>query len=202
MAVVVAVAVCAPFALAAPDGFTEQFRFHAERPLQIESLPATALRLVAEPRVTGVPENPDRFRSQGVEGDGAGLAAALAIVAQLTAIALALLWALRAGRRGDLQGLVLAATAALVAFASLGKVLSPQYLLWLSPLIPALWVARARLAAVALTAAVVLTQLEFPSRYTELVDGELTLVALRDLALVAVLVLLAVRSRRPPGRTS
>jgi hypothetical protein len=88
-----------------------------------------------------------------------------------------------------------------VAFASLGKVLSPQYLVWLSPLIPALWVAQARLAAVALTAAVVLTQVEFPSRYTELVDGELTLVALRDGALVAVLALLAARARRPPDRT-
>ena len=117
-------------------------------------------------------------------------------------IALALLWAARAGRRGDRSELLLAATAALIGFACLGKVLSPQYLLWLSPLIPALWVARARLAAVALTAAVVLTQVEFPARYPELVDGELTLVAARDGALVVVLALLAVRARRPPGRTA
>jgi hypothetical protein len=200
----VLVAACAPFAALAPGGFFDQLRFHAERPLQIESLPATVLRLVGDPRVTGVPENPDRFRSQGVDGEGAGLAAALSLVVQLTAIALALAWAAAAGRRGDRQGLLLAGAAALIAFASLGKVLSPQYLLWLSPLIPGLWFAQARVAAVALAAAVVLTQLEFPARYTELVRGDplaLTLVSARDAALLAALVALAARGRRPPGRT-
>ena len=184
--------VCLPFALAAPSGFADQFRFHADRPLQIESLPATVVRHLSDPPVT------NDFKSQGVEH---ARAEALSAVLQLAAVVVALAWAFRAGRRDDRTGLVLAAGAALIAFVALGKVLSPQYLLWLSPLIPALWFAGARAAAVALTAAVVLTQLEFPARYDELVRGDLTLVSARNAALLLALAALAARTRRPPGRT-
>ena len=203
----VALAVCLPFAALAPGGFAEQARFHAERPLQIESLPATVLRVTADPRLTGTPRNPDRFRSQGVEGDGAGAAAAIAGVLQLGGILLGVALALRAGRRGDGRGLLLASAVALLAFLALGKVLSPQYLLWIAPLAPALYVAGARTAAALIVAALALTQLGFPSRYFELVRGEplaLTLVAARDALLVAALALLAsaaARTRRRPGRT-
>ena len=85
-------AVCLPFALAAPDGFAEQVRFHAERPLQIESLPATLARLVGEPEVTGTTAHPDRFRSQGVRDD---TLAALFTALQLAAVLAAVAWAYR-----------------------------------------------------------------------------------------------------------
>ena len=50
---VVVIVVCAPFAVASPGGFAEQFAFHSQRPLQVESTPATVARLIggaAHPR--------------------------------------------------------------------------------------------------------------------------------------------------------
>jgi uncharacterized membrane protein len=193
---VVALAVCAPFAALAPDGFIDQFRFHAERPLQVESLPATLVRLAGDRPVT------TSFRSQGIEDPGG--VAAIAASVQLAATLAALAWAFVAGRRRDPTGLLLAAVAALIAFASLGKVLSPQYLLWLTPFAPALWFAGARPAATALVIAAALTQLEFPARYSDLVAGEpaaITLVALRDATLVLALAALWARARTPTRRT-
>jgi hypothetical protein len=196
---------CAPFAIAAPGGFFDFVAFHAQRPLQIESVPATILRLISDPAATGVPGNPDRFRSQGVDGPGAGVLAVVFTALQALAIVAALAWAFVGGRRADDRRLVLAAAGALLAFLALGKVLSPQYLLWIAPLAPALWVAGARGSAALIVAALVLTQLEFPARYPELVRGEplaLTLLSARDAALLAALALLGARARTARDRSA
>jgi hypothetical protein len=83
------------------------------------------------------------------------------------------------------------AAAVLVAFVALGKVLSPQFLIWLLPVVP---LARRLGANVLLAAVLVLTQLWFPFRYWDLVRefDPLTswLVVARDFALVALLVVL------------
>ena len=78
----------------------------------------------------------------------------------------------------------------MLAFAALGKVLSPQYMLWLVPLGALAFAWRMHALAAALGAAALLTQLEFPSRYLDLVDREafpLAVVALRNLALLVAL---------------
>ena len=87
---------------------------------------------------------------------------------------------------------------------ALGKVLSPQFLIWLAPVVPLVGGLRGLRASALLATALVLTQLWFPSRYWDLAR-ELdplpsTLVLLRDLVLVAVLVVL-VRDRREPARS-
>jgi hypothetical protein len=90
--------------------------------------------------------------------------------------------------------------AALVAFVALGKVLSPQFLIWLAPVVPLVGGLRGLRASVLLAAALVVTQLWFPSRYWDLARAldsvPSTLVLLRDLVLVAVLVTLV---KGPPG---
>ena len=53
--------------------------------------------------------------------------------------------------------------AAVVAFVALGKVLSPQFLIWLAPLVPLVAGRRGLRASVLLVVALVLTQLWFPS---------------------------------------
>jgi hypothetical protein len=77
-----------------------------------------------------------------------------------------------------------------------GKVLSPQYLVWLIPLVP---LVRSRLAQVMLVAALVLTQIEFPDRYFSYATGFRTFVTAillaRDLVLVALCVLLTLEPR-------
>jgi hypothetical protein len=96
--------------------------------------------------------------------------------------------------------LVVHAAAVLTTFVALGKVLSPQFLIWLVPVVVLArrWSANAMLAA-----ALVLTQLWFPFRYWDLVrDLDLRvawLVLARDLVLVALLVTL-VRAVREPAR--
>ncbi len=85
------------------------------------------------------------------------------------------------------------AAACVCAFIAFGKVLSPQFLLWLIPLVP-LVVGRRGLAAVALlTTALLLTQVWFPQRYFDYA-GPFHLawvVLLRDLVLVVLVGVLA-----------
>jgi hypothetical protein len=85
-------------------------------------------------------------------------------------------------------------------------VLSPQFLIWLVPLVPLVRGRRGLVASGILAAALVLTQLWFPSRYWRLAlefDAAASwLVLARDLVLVALLVLLAMSVRREPSRSA
>jgi hypothetical protein len=94
------------------------------------------------------------------------------------------------------ERLVRYAAAAVVAFVTFDKVLSPQYMVWLIPLVP---LVRSRLAQVFLVAGLVLTQIEFPGRYWSFValhPGITTVVLWRDVVLVALFSLLVTEPRR------
>jgi hypothetical protein len=92
--------------------------------------------------------------------------------------------------------------AAICAFVALGKVLSPQYLIWLIPLVPLVRGRRGVAASALFVAALVLTQLWFPSRYIDLVYGldarASWLVFARDALLVGLLLTLVWPSARAP----
>jgi len=192
-AVAFAVVVAAASLPFAGDGFLDQFRFHLDRPVQIESTPASVLWALGGSDVTGHPVRPDRFKSNGLDGGAAGavaLAFALALALMLGVIA-GLLQRVRSG-----VALQRAVFAALLAFVALGKVLSPQYLIWLLPLAVLAWVRGERAAAALVAAAAALTQLYFPGDYFQLVagdDGTFALVAVRNGLLLAALAC-AVRS--------
>jgi hypothetical protein len=186
-----------------PSGAWEAVTYHLERPVQVESLPASGVLLLDELGV-GEAVSAKSHRSDGLEHPGAD---ALAVVSAAALVfALALLAALAArggsGRREATpvaaRRLVLASLTAVAAFAALGKVLSPQYMLWLVPLGVLAFAWRLHALASATAAAAVLTQVEFPARYFDLVDRELfpvAVIALRNLVLIAVLVL-ALRALR------
>jgi hypothetical protein len=72
-------------------------------------------------------------------------------------------------------------------------VLSPQYLIWLLPLVPLVRGRRGVAATILLTAALVLTQVWFPQRYFAyaLHFRNAGVVLTRDLVLVALLCVLA-----------
>ena len=82
--------------------------------------------------------------------------------------------------------------------------LSPQFLIWLVPLVPLVRGRRGLAASTLLAGALVLTQLWFPSRYWWLVYGfhtrETILVASRDAILLVLLAVLLWPSRalEPP----
>jgi uncharacterized membrane protein len=182
---VVAVVVL-PFAVLAPHGLWRSFHGEASRPLQIESLAAAAIMTFGRTRV---------IASHGsLNLDGEGLVAAVTTAASL--VALVALWiAFARGPATDAR-LKRYAAACVCAFVALGKVLSPQFLIWLVPLVPLVRGRRGVAASTLLGAALVSTQIFFPARYWEYVfHSHLAwLVLLRDLMLVVLLLVLALPS--------
>lgn len=186
-----------PFVLVAPEGVASSVGRQLSRPLQIESLGAAVF--LAAHQVAGVSLTMQPGHgSQNLGGTGPAVAALLSSSVQVAL--LAWLWARFARRGGDLA---VACAAAVAVFVAFGKVLSPQFLLWLVPLVP---LVRARAAWALLVAALVLTQLWFPYRYWELARAFAALpswlVVARDLVLVALAAYLLRESRRAPARSA
>lgn len=202
--------VVAPFAAASPSGTWDLVRYHLDRPLQIES--TGSAYLLGLHALADIPITPESsFGSQGLSGTGpsviAGISTAV-LIALLGAIAWTLWIGLRRARPpGDARLLVAASAATIVALLIAGKVLSPQFLVWLLP-VAFLVVGRYGSAAFAITvAAMLLTLAYFPGRYWDLVALEpvpIALLILRDTALIALLAACWPRpgiAGQPLGRT-
>jgi hypothetical protein len=184
----VVVLVFAPFVAIAPGGVWDSLWNQASRPLQIESLGAGFLLVAHHVFGTGVAMETSHG-SQNLAGTAPDVLAVGQTVLQ--AAALLATWILFARGPANPSRLLLASAAALVAFVSLGKVLSPQFLIWLIPVIPLVVGRRGLAAATLLAAALVFTQLWFPYRYWDLAlqfgTLESWLLLVRDLVLVALL---------------
>jgi len=196
-------AIVLPFAVLSPGGVWHSFWVQAGRPLQIESLGAGFL-LVAH-QVFGLDLTMESSHgSQNLVGGAADTLAVLTTLAQVGVVIAVWVWYARG--RADRDRLVRACAAAVCAFIAFGKVLSPQFLIWLLPLVPLVRGRRGLLAGGGLAAALVLTQLWFPFRYWELAlefDAAASwLVFGRDLTLVALLVVLTVGARAGRARSS
>ncbi|HLY94624.1 MAG TPA: hypothetical protein VKP14_07240, partial [Gaiellaceae bacterium] len=182
-----------PFAAIAPGGLGHSFGVQLHRPLQIESLGASVLIALHHVAGLGISVRSDHG-SQNIESAGAGAAvivSTLLAIAVLCAIYIAL-------ARGPVQRerLVVAATASIATFMAFGKVFSPQFMIWLIPLVP---LVRSRVAPVLLAAALVLTQLWFPAHYwplTTLAPRESWLLLTRDLVVVALVAVLYINLAR------
>ena len=180
-----------------PDGARDAVSYHSDLPVQLESSPATVLFAIDALGAAPV-HVVESFRSNGLIHPSAD--AVTGVFASLGVVALALLlWrtSLRPGRRE----LVLASLAAAAAFACFGKVLSPQFLIWTLPLIALALAWGERALAATLAAATVLTFVEFPYRYYDLVAEEtfpVVVVALRNLLLIGA-VALSLRALAPAG---
>jgi hypothetical protein len=190
-------AIFLPFVVLSPGGVWDSLRVQLSRPLQVESLGASLL-LVGH-HVFGLDLAGDTSHgSQNVAGSAAGMLAVATTVLQVGV--LGWIWASFARGRGDREALVRSTAAALCAFVALGKVLSPQFLIWLIPIVPLVRGRRGLWASALLATALVLTQVWFPFRYFRLAlhfEAGLSWVLLaRDLALVALTVLLAFTLRR------
>jgi uncharacterized membrane protein len=183
-----------------PDGALDAVRYHLDRPVQIESSPALAL-LGLDAAGAGNATSVSSFRSDGLLHPASDAITSLSLTFLVALVALLCASVAGKGRAAGSgpRELVIAALAACAGFALLGKVLSPQFVIWVLPLgaLAFAWRMHALAAAVALAA--LLTQVEFPAHYFDVVAREplaIGLVALRNLALAAV-VGLAVRELQP-----
>jgi len=186
-----------PFLALSPHGVWESVSGQASRPLQIESLGAAVL-LVAH-QVSGL--QVIVWPSHGSDNLFGSTPDALATTQSiLQLLVLATLWLAFAGGPADSERLFRYSAAAVCAFIALGKVLSPQYLVWLLPIVPLVRGRRAVAAGALLLIAMGLTQAWFPYRYLDLafeLDPLASwLVLARDLTLLALLALLAWPERR------
>ena len=193
-----------------PEGALDAARYHLDRPAQIESSPALML-LGLDAIGLGDAESVSSHRSDGLLHPAADavtwlFAAAFVALVALLCVRLAGGAGAKAPPGGDRarRELVLASLAAVAGFAVLGKVLSPQFVIWVLPLgaLAFAWRMHALAGAVAVVA--VLTQIEFPAHYFDVVAREpwaIRIVAARNLALLAVVVL-AARAVRAPATAS
>jgi len=150
-------------------GFIESFAYHANRGLQIESLASSVLMKLGYVNATSF-----EFGAVDVRGRGVGLLSSLSF--PVTGVLLAVTAAVayrewRGGRFGPAQFPRFAA-ALVLAFLIGSKVLSPQYVIWLLPLVPlsasGLW--SVGVSAVFLSVCWMTTQI-YPYHYFEIMNS-------------------------------
>ncbi|MBI2684086.1 MAG: DUF2029 domain-containing protein [Actinobacteria bacterium] len=195
-------AVVVPFVLMSANGTWGLVRYHLDRPLQIESLGGAyllGLHALVGIRIAVTTS----FGSQGFVTSGASTIAAISttlLVLTLVAIAFTV-FRLSRRPRVDLAALGVSGVAAsVVALLVFGKVLSPQFLIWLLPVTLVVTGRFGIHAAVMTAVAMLLTLSYFPHQYWDLValrPGPIALVVVRDAVLVALLA--AVWPRGPGG---
>jgi len=171
-----------------PAGWLGPFSYNAGRPIQLESVPATLLWLSG---LLGFPTGPDKsFGSTNLVGQ---LSTPISLLADLALVA-GLVWVYLRQAAGRLE-LTAAFAGCLLVVIATGRVLSPQYLIWVLPFLAILL---RRFDPVWL-AVCVLTVAEFPFGYLALHPGPpghlapypgflFVLIALRNAALVVAIV--------------
>ena len=191
-----------PFLVLSPGGVWHSVSIQLGRPLQVESLGA-ALLLVGHQVFGFGLAGETSHGSQNLDGTAADVLGVISTLAQ--AGVLVWIWTSFARGPATLAAFVRATAAAVCAFVAFGKVLSPQFLIWLIPVVPLVRGRRGLWAGALLLAALVLTQIWFPFRYFRLAldfEAGLSWILLaRDLVLVALALLLA-RSVREPIRSA
>ena len=190
----VVVAVLLPFAVLAPGGLWDSFHAQSSRGLQIESLGSAVLLAAHQLGLyeATVVRGATGAATRDLAGSLPDALATSTFVLQVVAILAVWFLFLREPRSPD--RLVLAFAAAVTGFLAFNKFVSPQYLVWLIPLV-LLLPGRTGLVATGLVAAsLVLAQIWFfhYSRVFEL-ERITWLVVARDAALLALYVLLLFR---------
>ena len=188
-----ATVIALPFIFSAPAGLAGAFLYHVERPLQLESSWASPLLLAA--RFGGYP-----VRIMNAYGSHNVYSTLSNTMAQLSApvtilLLLAEYWIFFRRSRGADDGRITAdvvrfSTAAVATFILGGKVFSPQFLIWLLPMVVLIKGPDRRVTLGIFAAVVTLTQIEFPFNYWRLYSlegGIIAEVALRNLMLAVFL---------------
>jgi uncharacterized membrane protein len=181
-----------PFAVLGPGGLRFSYWVQLRRGLEVESLAGGVLLVLNRLGLHSVTLRDTAAGSRDAVGtlpDALGIVSSLAVVAAVLYVA----WVYLLGRRDR----VLACAAAVTAFVAFSKVLSPQYVVWLLPLVPAAGFVASGMLVIALA----LTRAEW-NRFV-LPHGSVQhwgdvlswWIFARDLVLVALFALLTLRLR-------
>ena len=184
-------AIALPFLIAAPHGIAWALRRQIDRPLQVESLPAaffTVAHLIADVNLHVVKS----AGSDNLVGSGPHLASTLSGVVTAAAVLAVYVVYARSGRTRE--DIAVASVAAVTAYVAFSKVFSPQYLVWIIPLVPLVGGRRGIRAGALLIVIVGMTQIWEPWRYGDyyrtFAPWLTWLVFVRDLLVVALLAVL------------
>ena len=175
-----------PFVIASPHGVWASISNQSGRPLQIESLGATIW--IFAHQVIGT--HLHVYFTHGSDNlDGHPPMQFASVMSILQAVAIIGVWGVFAAGKATRERLIVAVTAAVCAFIVFDRVLSPQYLIWLVPLVMIV-PGRRGLAAIGLLAtSMLLTQVWFPQHFVQLKEFlplESWAVIGRDLVLLAL----------------
>jgi hypothetical protein len=185
--VVVAAAFFVPFVTLAPGGVAYSLYSQASRALQAETLAGSLL--LAVDSATGYEASLAAGLAIEIHGTAADALGIATTVLQLVAIALVATAYWRGPETAE--RFVVAFAASVTAFVVFAKVLSPQYLVWLVPVIPLVGPTTGLLATGLLLAALVGTQVEVHGFDGLTVAGwAVWTLLIRNLLLVALFVLL------------
>jgi hypothetical protein len=190
----VAVLVVLPFAILAPGGLWDSFHSQSSRGLQVESLGASLLLAVDQLGLytASVVHGATGAATRDLAGSLPDALATITSLAQIVAVAL-VWWLFVRGSR-TAEHLVLATTAAVTGFLAFNRFVSPQYVVWLIPLVLLLPGATGLVAIALVAVALVLAQVWF-FHYSHLFQLESIswLVVFRNALLLALYLLLVVR---------
>jgi hypothetical protein len=181
-----------PFAILAPHGILHPVTVELHRGLELESLGGALL--VAVHHVTGFRLGLLLNYGSSNLGGTSGTLTARAFTG-VEVVALVLVWVACARRRLTGADLITGAAAAVAVIVAFGKVFSPQYLIWLIPLVAVVQPRLRRPALLLLVLACALTQTWYPRHADAFLvyyaQPESWFVLARDLLVVALAVLLA-----------
>jgi Glycosyltransferase family 87 len=203
VATATAAAIFLPFAILAPSGVAEPISRQLQRPLQVESLGSALLIAVHQLNHMHI-HTYGYLGSDNLDSPGEGVVRVATAV--VSVLAVALVCTMYARGRTSRARFCTAAAATVSLLVAFDKVLSPQYMIWLIPLVPlAAGMRRGRVVLALLAAVLVLTQSWYPRHYVVMADRYhepwTWLLLLRDLLLVALGATLTASLRRPSLQT-
>lgn len=184
-----------PLVITAPHGMWATISYHLDRPLQLEATGSAylmSLRILA-----GAPLAVESsFGSQGLSGEGPQYVAAISTIILVALIALIAwqVWRLVQRNAASADGAILVAGIAATCLALLvaGKVLSPQFLVWILPGAVLIAGRYGKAALAVAVAALLMTQAYFPVLYWYIValqTPEMLILIVRDILLIVLLAL-------------
>lgn len=201
---VTGLAIALPFVLMSPGGLLDSFTYHAQRGIQLESTYSSLLLVAGTLGWISVGRE-FTYGSWNLTGTAAGIMAHVSMFVMPLALGAAY-WLIHRRWRTcpqSAQDLVSHMVLVLIVLVATSKVLSPEYLIWLLPLVP-LFSGRFKYGAWGVFFAIgALTYIVYPLRYADLIwlhPDAIVLLLERNVLIVTLAVIVAASQQRtPPG---